>query len=367
MELYFSIFGISMAFAWLSLQLGSSSMGLRKRKKPQLLYYSISCVILVVFIGLREGVGTDFYSIYVAGFNEVIETGESRFEPGFTLLIHLCAWLTKDYHLFFFLSSALTIGLSYLAIYRFSENVLLSLFILLFGGFLSYSVNAIRQMIALAIILNAVGALRDRRVLIYAAYILVAATFHVSALLFLVVYPLVFVRCNYKKVVLGLGVIWLLGDYLLNASEPLVRLISPHLASYFLPGGPFSKVGDYDIANLVLCSMAFVLYIILGVNLKEKNDDYLGRAFLWVIVLGVLVCLLSGRLFILSRVAIYFSGFAVLYMPYAFANASNRKIAQKCLALYVALLILSFIYLYMYVGMNDLLPYQWITGASRMV
>ena len=77
-------------------------MGLRKGKKPQLLYYSISCVILVVFIGLREGVGTDFYSIYVAGFNEVIETGESRFEPGFTLLIHLCAWLTKDYHLFVF-------------------------------------------------------------------------------------------------------------------------------------------------------------------------------------------------------------------------------------------------------------------------
>lgn len=354
---YFVAFFLSLAVAALSVAVGKTNVADKNLEKPQPALYIMSCLVLIVFIGLRDGVGTDFSSVYEKGFFEIVQTGTSRFELGFTLLCLFCSWLSDSPHFLFFVSAIITYGLSYLAIYRFSSNVLLSLFILLFGGFLAYSTNAVRQMIALAILFNSVDALRKSNLPRYLFYVAVASSFHISALFFLILYPLKKYKISYGAAVLSLVLLWLSRDMIIGLTGQLVYWISPHLAQYFSPTNPYAKIGDYDLADLAQCTFAFICFALVEAGFRKDKSDC-GRVYFWLVYLGVLISLLSGRLFILSRLAIFFSCFAVLYMPYCLSKFPDKLTRRFVTFLYLCLLVGSFVYLYFILGMNDLFPYQ---------
>lgn len=337
----------------------SAKIGGSKRGKPQLLLLFLSAIVLIGLLGFREGVGTDYSSIYVDGINQLAISGESRFEVGFTLLIKACLAVTADYHLVFFVSAALSVGLAYVAIYRYSDNVILSIFILLFGGFFAYATNAVRQMIALAILLNAVGDLKDRNLVAYVIWIVIAACFHVSSLFFLILYPLVQIKINYVTATVSLVLIWLGGSLFISVAQPIVNMISPRLALYFSSNSQYFRVGDYDLADLVLCGFALILFMFLHIPIW-KAECKTARVYFWIVYCGVAISLLSGQLFILSRLAIFFTHFAILYIPFCICQCQDRTDRILISGCYITLLLLSSIYLYIIRGMNDMLPYESI-------
>lgn len=353
MGFYAVTYSAALLSGYLSAQVGG------RKGKPQIFLLILSAAVLVCLLGFREGVGTDYSSIYVDGINQLANNEQSRFELGFALLIKACLVITTDYHLVFFVSAALSVGLAYLAIYRFSDNVIFSIFILLFGGFFAYSTNAVRQMIAFALLLNSIGALKDRNLFAYVIWVAVAASFHTSALFFLVLFPLSKIRIRYFAAVISLVLIWFGGSLLIAFAQPIVSMISPHLASYFSSNSHYFRMGDYDLADLVLCSFGLLLFFFCSIPIW-KEECAIGRIYFWIIYCGVAVGLLSGQLFILSRLAIFFTHFAILYIPYcirACTQRSDRVLISGC---YVTILILSFMYLYIIRGMNDILPYESI-------
>lgn len=102
--------------------------------RPDRTAFVTSGLLVACLLGLREGVGTDFYSIYVAGFNSIDEGNESRFEPGFVLLVRALSLFSSNYNFLFFGIALITVGLVYRAIWRISLNPTLAVFIYLVGG-----------------------------------------------------------------------------------------------------------------------------------------------------------------------------------------------------------------------------------------
>ena len=153
--------------------------------KPNKLLFAISAVPYILVLALRDGVGTDYYGVYVNGYNAITNNFSSRFELGFVIICKLCALFSHDYHVMFAFVSTITVVLCYIAIYRISANAALSVYLIAVTGYLMASTNLIRQTLALAIFLNAIPYLTStsRNVWKYSICVILASTIHSSAIL----------------------------------------------------------------------------------------------------------------------------------------------------------------------------------------
>lgn len=114
-------------------------------------FLSVAWVLLSLLEGFRSfSVGTDT-SAYVSLFKHP----RSSLEGGFQLLISLVHKFSNNPTIFLLVCAFITNGLVLLAIYRMSDNVFLSVYfyVALYYYFISY--NALRQYLAVAVLLNA--------------------------------------------------------------------------------------------------------------------------------------------------------------------------------------------------------------------
>ena len=180
-------------------------------------YVSIGAsVAFLIFFGFRGYVYSDWI-IYTDTFRNVewadllkfdITDSELR-EPGFTLLCLLCKTLFHDY---VFLNVACT-GIFLMLLVRFCrqfgfDNISFVLVMVIAMDGTEIVVNLLRNSISIAIWLNALIYVKERKPLPYFALCLLALTFHLSAVLF---FPLYFVlhRKTNRWVFLGLFVFFL--------------------------------------------------------------------------------------------------------------------------------------------------------------
>ena len=188
MIFYSCLFFVSVFFAFLSV---CDLKQRRTLKQPRLGFFVLSGLTVAIAFGIREGFGTDYYDIYVKGYNEIQAGFASRFELGFVTLCRLLILFGLDYHSMFFVTSFLTVFLVYRAIYSQSLGPIWGVYIFLFGGFLFFSSNGIRQALAASILLNALPFATRGDTIKFCIAVLAASLFHTTALLFI---PLVVLR-----------------------------------------------------------------------------------------------------------------------------------------------------------------------------
>lgn len=105
--------------------------------------------------------------------------------------------LISDSNQLYFLVAALLVTTAVsVFIYRHSENVYLSEIIYLSLGFYSVSLNIVRQFIAISICLFAFSFLRKRRIILYTLFVILASSFHSSAMIMLPAYFLVSMKVS---------------------------------------------------------------------------------------------------------------------------------------------------------------------------
>ncbi|HCO0782229.1 TPA: EpsG family protein, partial [Escherichia coli] len=115
----------------------------------------------------------NYYDFYTRIDN--IELFNNVFEPGFTALMKVCAWMGFEYHSVYMLSNVIIYFFVYRYCVRFRYSGFVFFFIFALFGFVLFA-EQVRQGIALAIILFAS---QKRKFILYA---LVACLFHYSAI-----------------------------------------------------------------------------------------------------------------------------------------------------------------------------------------
>lgn len=290
---------------------------------------SLSALSLLSVQLFREGVGTDYYDVYVDQYNTFLSTGQSRFEVGFTVLMRLSSLLSTDYHFLLGLCSSFIIIGVYCAIYRSRSNYLVAVALFVVSGFFFYSMNGIRQSMAIALLMNAAVSYENDRKGQFLFLVFAATSIHLYSFVALV---LLFVP-HIKKLkgihiaLLFIAVCLLSGPLTAFAvrvgsmfSEQIRTYVAvPHLREMYL-------TGDFDVLDFLLCILP--LLVIAAERRMRCPDErfHLGDSYQIMLFAGLLATGLSCSLAICARVAVYFSPFSIICMgTYCENNACNKK------------------------------------------
>lgn len=315
------------------------------------IFFLLFFLFLFVFIGLRFKVGGDWdnYLVLYENFKYLnFKEALFFFEPGYSLLNILGNFLQiKDIWFVNLCSSALVCIFLFITFIKL-EKYWLCLLIYYPYHILAVSLGYTRQSIAVAILLYAFLKLLQNNKIKFLIFLLIAACFHKTAIIFILFYPLLFIKG--KKVLIILYEIFSL------ILITLILYISSLNESTVYTSEELNSSGVF--LRLSLHIIPVISYFLLRNKVFKLDKTYL---FLDYFVLLIFYCFCLSFLFstLADRFNLYLIFFDIYVLVAFYHNLLiiNRKILIFILTLFFT----SFIYIWM---LNSVLvakawlPYQ---------
>lgn len=369
------------------------------RPDRQNLLWVLAFLALWLPAALRVDVGVD-YSRY-QGYRELYRIyalgGElpQGMDVGFVALVRLLAATGSDAQWLFVVTSALVVGLTLRACRRLSDEPAMSVALFLVAGLYLESLNIVRQWIAIACVLNALGWVADdgpcrrRSLTRYCAWVLAGSLFHETCLLWLALWP---VFALLRRRMTGCRALVLLASLVLGAlvlGELAPKLLEDtRFGRYLVPGSGDRAVPEarLDTIGTGVVMLAFVLWVqrrsyrhdayiydapadVPAEKCREADDARVRRMGLpmgeWDACL--LVCQIIGVALALSgaflpsivdRVTRYFVPLLTLQLPRAVAAVDDEDLRDAiCLAILACWIVVTFVRVW-YGGQYGVLPYR---------
>lgn len=262
-------------------------------KKINPAFYWIMVAVLILFAGLRHGVGPDDSAYYNSGYMAITtfsRLGEINFEPGFAFLMYLFRMINLPFWSFCLFIS--TISISTKAVFfRFAfpkyKYTLLAAYFAMF--YYNVEMAQIRLGLSMGICLLAsifIFSPHNKPIPFYAC-VLTACTIHVTALAFLPAY--IIVNNKYRRnIMIALGVVFVILAFT-DLNSLLFQLNDKILKSHYL----YVKIVEY-IDSLPLLNFSLILRLLtlifcfwqLG---NSKDDNPMKMSCLLLYLYGVLL------------------------------------------------------------------------------
>lgn len=293
-------------------------------KSKNLIFIFLAFGQLFLLMAFREGIGYD-YLMYVRGFNNMRESGFGNltykdWEPGFILLTKLLGMIPGiDAQMYLIILSAGAAIPAAIFIYKNSEMPWLStvLYVNLFMFFMS--MNFLRQMIAVTLVMWAWHFMKKNKFVPYLFLIIVASFFHQTVLLMLPVYLLVKMKPAIKELLIyGFILLWFY-----TASTNFIDLITnfyheEYNDSIFIREG-VSIV--YGILPLFVAVVAFILVKTETINLTNENKYLVNLSLICAILMVTM-----AKHAIIERLSYYFILFVLLLVPVIYKSLKTKGI-----------------------------------------
>ncbi|MGE7780179.1 EpsG family protein [Peribacillus sp. NPDC097264] len=293
-------------------------------------------VLCLVFIsGLRTNIGDTFNYKNIYRENDFTwEYITSQKDMGFGILQMILKYFSEDPQIMIFTTALITNVLIILVLYKYSRLFELSTFVYITGGLHLVSMNGIRQVLAAAIFFTATKYLINGNFIKYAVIVLIASTFHQSALILLPIYFLVRTKAWTKSTLawLTFSVIIVLG-FGRFTSLLFTALEDTQYSDY----SSFNEGGASVIRVAVSAAPLLIAY--LG---KDKlrvifpKSDYIVNMAL----LGLVFMIISTQQWIFARISIYFNLYQLILISWLIELFSKKD--QKLI--YYLILVLFFIF-----------------------
>lgn len=289
------------------------------------------CVGVLMFLAAfrASSVGNDTEE-YLRIFEETISSGiyESRYEIGYLWLNKLLGYISHDSQIVLIVSSIFIFYSFGRFIWKYSEMPWLSLFLFFTYGFFSSSLNIMRQSLAMAILLFSYDFLLQGKNLKFVLSVLFASLFHTTAFLFISSYICRKLHITVKLVIIFVG-ISILFSYLFSV---LLDSLFGVLAMYeHYKDGKYS--GGTRLASILYIIISSFIFIFSYCILKQKklqmkfsDSQFLCNNCMLITVLIAVACyIVSIKLNLLDRVAIYFNMISIVLLPNIIYSLTNRN------------------------------------------
>lgn len=295
-----------------------------------------SFVILFVFLGLRYGFGFD-YKMYEKEFfiinfkpNEW-NPGMERLEAGWVLLNHLFKYIGfNGLIIFHSLIYCFSIFLFFDTFYQSRFNKTFALFLLLVApGALLLHICFLRQSMALSLILlSLVLMYKDFKFYFSILLVLLATTFHLSALIFIPIFFARYLRGT-KIVYISISlisIILIITISILNSREFIFKSVGFLFPKYFHYLTSSENVNNLKLnTGLGLAFLGFNFVILLS----RVQFFFIEKKYKIVFISGLMFFILSTvsfQYFFFSRLLIYFEFFYLLLIPLICDTIKNKTI-----------------------------------------
>ena len=310
--------------------------------------------LLVIFVGLRYRVGGD-WGTYRGQVWQMIDRDLSGVlggrDPGYQALNWIAANIGADVWLVNFVCATIIVS----GLFRFVRSMpapMLALTVaspyLIFIVAMGYT----RQAAAIGMLLHAFVCFEQRRVPMFIALSVVAATFHQTALLFFGVAALSMVRRN----ILGFVILMVVGAgmYQLFMAERADRFIAGYVESSYAQA---SQGGFIRILMTALAGSAFIL-----LSRRMPMEKHVRAFWFWASVMSlVFLALVQISPTAVDRMGLYLLPLQVVVAGYsvaAFPKRSASLVRVGIVGLYTAVL---FTWLFFAANRGSWLPYQnWL-------
>lgn len=320
------------------LALASCCNGRSKSK----LYFS--AFILFGLMGFKDkSIGNDTAS-YIEFYNRLknmttIIDVNSRFEKGYQIYNKLIGYFFEDSQALFIITAFICISCIIYGVIKSSKNWQYSLFIFVGLRFYYFFLSGLRQSIAVSIIFIAYVFLKEKKIIIYILLIVLASTFHFSAFIFILAWPLSKMKMNLKSMVKILtGIVFIYVFF-----EPILNIILNCLPAYYSHYLVTEAASANNLANFIgvvipcifLVFSYFVNYLkvayynrsgYISYENKEKSfydsDSDIQLIFL---IISAGLSLVATRVSILDRMVQYYWIFSIISIPNILFSISNRR------------------------------------------
>ena len=261
--------------------------------KQSLNYFRIIIFLLMIISSLRgSSVGNDT-SKYIVLFKNIqnlpIDYFTDRYEIGFIYLNKFCGYISSNPQII----------------------IVVSLFFLITFGFFAFFLSGIRESIAIVICLQSFEYIKEKNLIKSSVIILFASLFHSSALCFLLVYPLFYIKNTHKFNLILLCIGFILYPFYGRIMNLVVTYI-PKYSSYVTS---IYNDGDIRLASIMnlLVVLSVSIFCIYMKNKIYKSSDIDG--YINILLVGALILFLSLQFNLLDRVANYFIIFMIVAIP----------------------------------------------------
>lgn len=310
--------------------------------------------VLIAFRGVRVGADTVGYQNMFMAMNSntfVYELSYGRIEVGFKVLLKILTYISDDPQILFIVQ-ALVFYLCY--IFFLSKNTLApARFIILFLGLnlFNFYLTGVRQAFAMAICLVAYQMAKERKLIGFILCILLAFSFHKSALFFVAVYPLAGSKINKNYIILDVALI----SFIVAINEKMFSI-----------GGEFFdiKYGIESAQNgyimIVIVAVTTLLSFLYYDTLTKNNPDCAALIQINALSMAMWALRLYSRT--AERVALFFLPFTILLLVELFDLPED--IRYRRLINLGTVLFFGAYFVYRLNGLG-LVPYTffWMTGG----
>lgn len=340
--------------------------------KKKYLYCFLAFLPFLLVSGFRYGLGTDYIRRYVYDFNRTL--GGYRvpnIEIGFHILMKATMLVTDEPYLMFFITSLLTNGFVFFVVSAKSKDKMLSICIYFLLGFFFDSLNIMRQYLAMSVVVMGFYFLLKNQKLWYVVSVLLAATFHSSALVMLALILFDYrVLCSPKWFIPCLVAVLAINTRMLDLMAFLLK--STRFAVYF-----DGKFYQGEVSFLFIGeNLAFYLLMVWLQSAGYVSKNKISNLYLNTQAMALLCMCLGACHMLFIRVAFYFSIFQILSVPYYLSHCrktyrlsiGNKQVYLDILKILVlCAMFVAFYRTNIQTNVNEVVPYRTIFTRNWLI
>lgn len=329
---------------------------LREYKLHYYLYFLLAFFPLFFVAAVRYDVGTDYFYTYVPNFLKILKGEEPYSEWGFNQLNKFIQLFTDNPQWLFVVTGLIYSFVLIQTIVRYSENVSISVLVVLFSCIFFVFLNNMRQSISVILFLRAFPYIVKGEFFKYLICVLLGCIFHFSAVIMII--PCVF--ANLKIVRKNFALFAIAITVLLPVLCKVMEIVLMNTKYEYFFVSHFND-GNVTTVNIVYHFAFFVLsYIILGNRIMKDKKAFvlLFMQFLafWVSCISIFIRISE----MISRLTVYFQVYQILLVPYCVKVQKDSSGKALYLSSYFIAYGLYLVYYIVINGYHHVLPYQWI-------
>jgi len=283
-------------------------------------------------------------------------------DKGYLILNFFVSRFTQDANMFLFILQLICNSLVIVTLYRYKDKIPLWLSLLTFLGIYYFRIyNFLRQGIALALVLFSIKYIENKNLVRFIISVLIAATFHYTAVLAIVLYPLNYIAKSNKKIfnyiiIVGLISLVLITFNIIHVMTILhdIGILSDRLYNY-----TDEFLNSTSKFNLIETAFRILFILLYALRFKDLNGKISINKFMFIcLILDVI--LYQFRIFMSysDRISLYFGYMMMLVIPQlpdSLAISYKNRVVMKAV---IAIIIIMYCY-YKFVMMDSCEVYPY--------
>ncbi len=289
-----------------------------------LLFALLTILIPTLISGFRSiTVGTDLGGTYLNFFNEIASKNFNVRDLGYGLINYFSLLISNDFQVLIFITSLIFEIISFVGIYRQSDNPVLSTLLFFLTNVFFISMNMIRQSIATSIFILSIPSLINRKPFKYFLINIIAFSIHSSAILYFPLYFIVNKKLKIKYIFFLLLIFLVFKSVLVNLVVKLLYNVNFFRIYFSWYINSKYNTGSSGFFSILVSGAIFIYLLSLY---KNASDDKKYNFLLWTQLISLILLFLASGLPLMLRTSWLFSFPLYIYIPATFKYIDDRKL-----------------------------------------